>query len=160
SEGGARVADYRRDLTEQLVGRMLTARLSELVRRPGATLLGAGAGGGSLSRGMQVFSLRSGVQGGRVGDGLQTLLVGAGRVREFGFPADELERAKRTTMAFIQRAYTERDKTESGSFTREYLNYFLEGEPSPGIEYEYKLTGQMLPTVTVAEVSALARTLA
>ena len=61
--------------------------------------------------------------------------------------------------AFYERAYTERDKTESGSFAQEYLNHFLEGEPSPGIEYEYKLVQQLLPGITAAEVTALGKTL-
>ena len=50
--------------------------------------------------------------------------------------------------AFYERAYTERDKTESGSFAQEYLNHFLEGEPAPGIEYEYRLVQQLLPGIT------------
>ena len=61
--------------------------------------------------------------------------------------------------AFYERAYTERDKTESGSFAQEYLNHFLEGEPSPGIEYEYRLVQQLLPGISAAEVTALGKTL-
>ena len=61
--------------------------------------------------------------------------------------------------AFYERAYSERDKTESGSFAQEYLNYFLEGRAEPGIDYEYRLVQQLLPTITPAEVSTLARTL-
>ena len=59
----------------------------------------------------------------------------------------------------MERAYNERDKTESGSYAQEYLNYFLEDEPSPGIAYEYRLVQQLLPTVTAAEVSTFVRTL-
>ena len=81
------------------------------------------------------------------------------RVREFGFSASELERAKKWMAAFYERAYTERDKTESGSFASEYVSYFLNDEPSPGIEYEYKLVQQLLPSITDADASNLARTL-
>ena len=66
-------------------------------------------------------------------------------MREFGFSAAELDRAKQWMAAFYERAYNERDKTESGSFAQEYLSYFLEGEPSPGIAYEYRLVQQLLP---------------
>ena len=59
--------------------------------------------------------------------------------------------------AFYERAYNERDKTESGSFAQEYLNYFLEDEPSPGIAYEYQLVQQLLPGITAAEVVDAAR---
>ena len=58
----------------------------------------------------------------------------------------------------MERAYNERDKTESGSYAQEYLNYFLEEEPSPGIAYEYRLVQQLLPTVTTDEVSTFVRT--
>src|SRR5262249_28086119 len=53
----------------------------------------------------------------------------------------------------------DRTKTESGSFAQEYISYFLNSEPSPGIEYEYKLVGQLLPTISDADASNLARTL-
>src|SRR5260221_13068224 len=61
--------------------------------------------------------------------------------------------------AFYDRAYTERNKTESGSFAQEYLNHFLEGEPSPGIAYEYQLVQRLLPGITAAEGTALGKTL-
>ena len=59
--------------------------------------------------------------------------------------------------AFYERAYSERDKTESGSFAQEYLSYFLDDEPSPGIDYEYRLVQQVLPGITLDDVTALAR---
>ena len=105
------------------------------------------------------FSMRASVQDGKIEGGLGALAVEARRVRDFGFGASELDRAKRSTMAFYERAYNERDKTESGSFAQEYLNYFLDNEPSPGIEYEYRLVQQVLPGITVNDVSAMARSL-
>ena len=50
--------------------------------------------------------------------------------------------------ASYERAYTERDKTESGSFAQEYISYFLDDEPSPGIEYKYRLVQRLLPAIT------------
>jgi zinc protease len=85
--------------------------------------------------------------------------VEAKRAREFGFGAAELERARKWMLAFYERAYSEREKTESGSFAQEYLDYFLEAEPSPGIDYEYRIAQQLVPTITLEEVSALAKTL-
>jgi zinc protease len=59
----------------------------------------------------------------------------------------------------MEQAFNERNKNESDSFAQEYISYFLEDEPSPGIEYEYRLVQQLLPTITAAEVSTFARTL-
>ena len=54
------------------------------------------------------------------------------------------------------RIYSERDKSESGSFAQELLNLFLQNEPAPGIEHEYRLVKQ-LPTITNDDVSAMTR---
>jgi zinc protease len=158
-EGQQRVADYRRDLVQRTIDHMLDERLDELVRKPDAKFLGAGASNSSLSREIATFTLAAGVQDGRLEDGIGALAVEARRVREFGFGASELDRAKKWMTAFYERAYTERDKTESGSFAQEYLNYFLIDEPSPGIEYEYRLAQQVVPSITAAEVSAMAKSL-
>ena len=75
--------------------------------------------------------------------GLSALEIEANRVKEFGFGAAELERARKWMLASYDRAYSERDKTESGSYAQEYVNHFLEDEPSPGIDYEYQLAKQL-----------------
>ena len=77
-------------------------------------------------------------------------------MRQFGFAASELDRAKRWMRAFYERAFNERDKNESASYAQEYLNYFLNDEPSPGIEYEWQLVQQVLPRITLEDVTTLA----
>ena len=93
---------------------------------------------------MSTFSTGAGVQDGKLEDGVTTLATEAKRVKEFGFSASEMDRAKKWMAAFYERAYSERDKTESGQFAAEYIRVFLDDEPSPGIEYEYKLVRQLL----------------
>jgi zinc protease len=153
------VGDYRRSLVERFFEQMLNDRFDEIARKPDAKFLGAGTGSGPLSKDVETVSLGAGVEDGKIAEGLKAVAVEAKRAREFGFGAGELERTRKWMLALYERAYSERDKTESGSFAQEYLDYFLEGEPTPGIEYEYTLVQQLIPTITLAEVSALARTL-
>jgi zinc protease len=153
------VADYRKSLVQRIFEQMLNDRFDEISRRADARFLGAGTGSGPLSKDVETVSLGAGVEDGKLADGLTAVAVEAKRAREFGFTGSELVRARKWMLAFYERAYTERDKTESGSFAQEYLDYFLESEPSPGIAYEYKIAQQLLPTITLDEVSALARTL-
>lgn len=153
------VADYRRALVQRFFEQMLNDRLDELARRPDAKFLGAGMFGEGLSKDVETVSLGVNVQSGKIAEGLSAVAIEAKRAREFGFAPGELERAKKWMTAFYERAYTERDKTESGAFAQEYLNHFLEDEPSPGIEYEYKLVQQLLPGITAAEVTALGKSL-
>jgi zinc protease len=153
------VADYRKSLVQRIFEQMLNDRFDEISRRADARFLGAGTGSGPLSKDVETVSLGAGVEDGKIADGLTAVAIEAKRAREFGFGAAELERARKWMLAFYERAYTERDKTESGSFAQEYLDYFLEDEPSPGIEFEYKIVQQLVPTITLQEVSALAKTL-
>ncbi|HEV3484338.1 MAG TPA: insulinase family protein, partial [Vicinamibacterales bacterium] len=121
--------------------------------------LGAGAYGGELGTSLDTFNFGASVQEGRIAEGLGALALEAKRVREHGFGPGEFDRAKKWMLAFYERAYTERDKTESSSFAREYVQLFLTGEPSPGIAYEYKLVQEVLPSITLAEVTAAAHAL-
>jgi zinc protease len=153
------VGDYRRDLVQRLFEQMLNERFDELARRPDAKFLRAGVYGERLSSDVEAESLSASVQDGHIQDGLAAIALEAKRAREFGFGAGELDRAKKWMAAFYERAYTERDKTESGSFAQEYLSHFLEREPSPGIEYEYRLVQQVLPGITAVETAALGKSL-
>jgi zinc protease len=152
-----KVGDYRRQLVERFFEQMLNDRLDEISRRPDAKFLGAGIGDGGLSKDVETVSLGANVQDGKIAEGLASVALEAKRAREFGFSASEIDRAKKWMAAYYERAYTERDKTESGSFAQEYLNHFLEGEPSPGIEFEYKLVQKLLPGITAAEVTAIGK---
>ncbi len=153
------VADYRRGLVHRLVFQMINERFDELSRKPDAKILGAGAYSSGLSPTVETFTLGAGVEDGKLAGGLATLAIESNRIREFGFGAAELERARKWMLASYERAYSERDKTESGSYAQEYVNHFLEGEPSPGIEYEYTAAKMMIPAITATEVSDAARRL-
>lgn len=151
------VGDYRLSLVESLFTSMLNDRFGELARKPDAQFLAAGGGSSSLGTTVDMFGLSARVKEGGIDEGLAALEIEARRVRQFGFTATELERAKRSMAAYYERAYNERDKNESGSFAREYLGYFLSGEPSPGIEYEFRIVQQVLPGIALADVNTLAQ---
>ncbi len=151
------VAAYRQSLVHGLVAQMLNDRFDELSRKPDAQFLGAGAYESGLTPTVTTFTLGAGVEDGRIPAGLSVLEIEANRVQKYGFGAAELDRAKKTTLAAYERAYNERDKTESGSYAREYVSHFLEGEPSPGIEIEHRLASAQIPAITSAEIAEAAR---
>lgn len=150
------VGDYRRSIVGSLFSRMLNDRFTELSRKADAKFLSAGGGGGSLTPTVDTFGLNARVTDGGIAEGLTAIQIEARRVRQYGFGASELDRAKRWMSAFYEQAYNERDKNESSSYAQEYLAYFLTEEPSPGIEYEWRLVQQVLPTITLDDVSTLA----
>jgi zinc protease len=151
------VGDYRRDLIGNLYLSMLNDRLNEITQKPDAPFIGAGASkGGFVGREVSPFSLGAAVQDGAVERGLEALLVEARRVDQFGFLQSELDRARQDMMRGYERAYAERDKTQSGRFAEEYIRVYLEGEAAPGIEWEYRAVQKLLPTISLADVNRLA----
>jgi zinc protease len=153
------VGSYRASLVRQLVSHMLNERFDEISRKADAPFLGAAAYGSSLAPKVQTFTLAASVQDGKIEPGLASLVVEAARVRQHGFGPSELERAKKWIFASYERAYNEREKTESGSYVQEYVNHFLIDEPSPGIAYERQLVSQFVPGIAAAEVAETARQL-
>ncbi len=153
------VEDYRRDQVRDLMYQMLNLRFSEISQRSDAPFLAAGAGTQELGAETMATSLGARVTDGGLMRGLEALLVEARRARQFGFTEGELDRARRSVLAGYERAYAEREKTESGGYAREYVGNFLDDEPIPGIEKEYELVKTLLPGVTLAEVSAAGREL-
>ncbi len=151
------VRGYRKSLTEQLVSQMLNLRLAEISRRPNAPFLGAQAGGSNIGRTLELFEIEAAVPEGQITEGLAALMLEAKRMQQFGFSEEELNRAKAGLLAGYERAYKERGTAESPGLANEYVRHFLEQEPIPGIEFEYRIASTYLPTVTAAEASALAK---
>ena len=152
-----RVGDYKRTLVASLAYQMINDRFDEMSRKADAPFLNAGAYGGDLTPTVDTFTLAASVQDGKIERGLVALEAEANRVEQYGFGAGELERARKWMIASYDRAYAERDKTESSSYVQEYIGNFLQGEPTPGIDYEHKLVQALVPTITAEEVAAAAK---
>ena len=153
------VGDYRRVLVRALVNHMINARFTEMARAPEAPFIRASAGDETLGRTLEAFTVSARVNDGGIDKGLAALAQEVARIEQFGFGAAELERAKAAMLATYERAYNERNTSESSGYASELLRYFLSDEPVPGIETELALVRRFLPEVTAAETGALAREL-
>ena len=151
------VGGYRKTLVENLVSQMLNLRLRDIASRPNAPFLGAQAGTSGIGRELELFEIEAVVPEGKITEGLGALMTEAKRMQQYGFSNDELNRAKAGLLAGYERAYKERETSESASYANEYVRHFLEQEPIPGMEFEYRIAATYLPTVTAEEVAALAR---
>ena len=150
--------DYRRRLLSRLYSTMLNARLSEAAQRPNAAFAQALGGTGSLVRGLDVFGVSALVREGGAIDATSALITELRRVDKLGFLQSELDRAKQNLLRGYERAYAERDKTASTQIINQYVAHYLSGEPAPGIEAEYRLAQQQIPSIELRDVNTLAST--
>jgi zinc protease len=151
------VGAYRQMLVERLFLRMLNERFFELAQSPDAPFLGASASQGSFVGPKEAYVMGAGVREGGIVRGLEALLTEAERVRRHGFTGTELEREKQDVLRGLERAYAERDKTESAAHADELVAHVVEREPVPGIAREWELAQRFVPTIAVQEVNRLAR---
>jgi zinc protease len=151
------VGAYRRMLVERLFNDMLNDRLSEIAQKPEPPFLGAVSSRGRFVGTKDVYVLSALVGEGGIPRGLRALYTEGERVARFGFTATELERRKSESMRYFERAVTEKETQDSGAYVEEFTRAFLEGEPTPGIQFEYDLHKQYMPGISLEEVNALAR---
>ena len=152
--GRRTVADFRRGLADELFSTMLNARLNEIAHHGDSPFLGAAAFAFPLGRTLDVYGLAANVADGGIEKGIAAVLQEVARVRQHGFLDRELERAKDALRAQNQRTYAERDKSESNGFAGQLVASFLSGELAPGLETTYRLTRDLLPSITLSDVGA------
>ncbi len=151
--------DYRRMVLHSLFTGMLNQRLNELKELPEPPFINAGSYYGEFLGDKSAFVSQALVSDTGISKGLQTLLTENERLKLHGFTEGELERYKKILLNQYERAYKERDKTESSGFAGEYTRNFLKDEPIPGIEFEYTFVRDNLPGITLDEVNELTREL-
>jgi zinc protease len=148
---------YREEVESGLVMQMVSDRLTEITRKPDAPWLSASPSSRSLSAkvGAQGFGVRT--KDGQITAGLEAVLGEEERIRQHGFLAAELDRARQRARAGLEHAYRERDKAESGLFVAMCEAHFLSGAPLFAPDRLLALGRRELDRVTLADVNARAR---
>ena len=86
--------------------------------------------------------------------GLEAGLRELVRLSQHGLTESELTRQKRVVLAGRERFFNERNHTPSSTLAQSLVRHYLTKMPEPGIELEYSLTKDLLPTITLEEVNA------
>lgn len=147
---------YRELLVRGLFTSMLSQRMQELMQKEEPPFLYAANTFGSLPRGYEGYNAYAYLSNAGVQAALRALIAENERARKFGFTPGELDRTKKMMLKSIERAYNERDKTESARLVSEYIRHFLEQEPIPGIENEYRYYQRFMEEITLEEVNTYA----
>ncbi|MGE3543177.1 MAG: insulinase family protein, partial [Kofleriaceae bacterium] len=148
--------DYRRLILEQLYGQIVNERLTTIGRRPDAPFTIAGVGARGITREIDAFTRFAQVKNGKVEDAIRALFTEVIRVDRHGFTQSELDRARANLARFYEQIDAEAMTSDSAEYSDEITRNFFEGELMIGRTAEKELTLKVLPTVTVAELEALA----
>ncbi len=144
--------DYRDYLVRNLFTQMLNKRFRDLSQSATPPFVYAYGYIGGYARGYESMMLAA-VPTSDISTAVNATIAEFLKVQQYGFNNTELELAKKSTLSNIEKMYNERNTTESGRYVNEYIQHFLDKDPYPGIENEYNYAKEMLPAITLEEVS-------
>lgn len=148
---------YMRDATlVSLYNSMVSNRISEIMQRPDAPFLGAGFGASGFVPGYNAFNITANPKPNGEAEALAAILTEYERVRRHGFTDDELKPIITNMLTRLENAKKRQDKTTNEAYIDEVKANFLQGAVMVPFDTYYEIMTQMLPTITAAEVSAIA----
>ena len=136
---------------------MLSARLDEISQQPNPPFSFAYTGYDGDVGSLATYSSYAMVPEGGAERGLEVVMTENERVLRHGFTVTELDRAKKDLMTSMEKAFKEKDKTDSRRFAMRYVYNYLDKTPIPSVKDEVKMYNQYLPTIQLQEVNSLAK---
>jgi len=150
------IDDYRNGLVRNLFSQLINNRLGELRNSANPPFVfGFSFYGGTFARTKNAYQSIAQTSAEGQLDGLKALLMENERVKRYGFQQGELDRAKKSIIARLEKSYNDRDKLESGRIVGQYVSNYLNKQPIPGIEWQFETTKRLLDGIEIEEVSKL-----
>ncbi len=150
-------SDYRESIKKELINSLINERLQELTQKENPPFVGGYTGLDQFIRGYDAFISAALLGNNTTKEATDALLAETERARKFGFLTTELERTKADMLNEAERAFHEKDKSQSATLVSNYINNYLQGAPIPGVENNYKFLKQILPGITLKEINDVAR---
>ena len=151
------LGDTRQRFLQDLFGQALGQRMQELTQQANPPFVGGGSGLASMMPGYRMFTSSALLGRNGAEPAIAALVQENERARQFGFSADELERSKKNLMRALEQGFAEREKSNSAQYAAEYIRNFLANESIPGIANELAYGRELLPTISLADLNAFAR---
>jgi len=150
---------WRKAILQRFYNTMLNQRIGEMLQKnSNPPFLAASAGfGGSLVRGTSIYVISANAKPNEEALALEAIYRENERVRRFGFTQGELNRAKTNMLVGLESAKKGQDKIKNEAYISEMQSHFLYGEPMVSFDYYYNFMKALIPTITLEEVSALAK---
>lgn len=150
------IEDFREGLVRGLFSQLINNRLNELRNSSKPPFIfGFSYYGSTYARTKNAYQSIAQTSAEGQLEGLKAILMENERVKRYGFQQSELDRAKKSTIARLEKSYNDRDKLESGRIVSQYISNYLDKQPIPSIEWQFETTKNLLEGITIKEVSEL-----
>ncbi|MDD3624012.1 MAG: insulinase family protein [Proteiniphilum sp.] len=134
---------------------MMNQRFAEIIQKPDAPFTSAYAYDGDyfVAKTKDAWTVVAGSAEDKIKDALAAMVRETERVKQYGFTASEYEVARTNILKGYEDAYNNRDKQRNSAYSQEYVRAFTDGEPFPGIEFEYQFMQAVAPNIPVEAIN-------
>lgn len=151
-------AAYLKDnIISSFYNQMIGARISEMMQQANPPFINGSIGLGGFVRGYIAYNINTTAKPNEEAGALEAILTENERIKRYGFTESELERVKTNMLVGLESAYKQKDKTNNESYIDEMKSHFLTQEPIIDMDLYYELAKNIIPSITLAEVSAKAK---
>ncbi|GAP69666.1 predicted Zn-dependent peptidase [Bacteroidales bacterium 6E] len=149
---------YLRDsYAANLFNRMMSDRINEILQRANPPFMSGSISFGGFARGYDIMAINATAHPNRMEDALKAIYAEALRVKLHGFTEPELDRAKRNILSMMENQWKQQDKIRNDQHIRKMQAHYLQGEPLISVDFEWEYLQEILPGITVEEVSEMAK---
>lgn len=149
---------YTIAVVNNLISAMVNNRMQELAMNPDASFIQ------SVGYYANILGVTDGFQfiivpkDGKEKEAFRDQLLQIEKIKRYGFTVSEFERAKTELLSAIEKQYNERDNRKNTDLAEnEYIRHYLDGQPIPGIEWEYNTLKMLFPQLPVDIANQLAQ---
>ncbi|SDZ79849.1 zinc protease [Porphyromonadaceae bacterium KH3R12] len=134
---------------------MMNQRFAEIIQKPDAPFTSAFAYDDNyfVAKTKDAWTVVAGSAEDKIESALAAMVRETERVKQHGFTASEYEVARTNILKGYEDAYNNRDKQRNSSYSQEYVRAFTDGEPIPGIEFEYQFLQAVAPNIPVEAIN-------
>jgi len=148
-------AGYLTEYILNAAASMMNQRFAEMLQKPDAPFTSAYAYDDDyfVAKTKDAWTVAAGSAEDKIKDALAAMVRETERVKQYGFTASEYEVARTNILKDYEDAYNNRDKQRNSVYSQEYVRAFTDGEPFPGIEFEYQFMQAVAPNIPVEAVN-------
>lgn len=143
------------DYVTTMITQMLNARYGEMMSDPNVPFAAAFADYGRFLYSVTEDALNVGgvAKGNDIVPAFKSVYRELLRAVRGGFTISEYDRARSEYLSRLEKAYNNRDKTESEAYSKEIVRHFIDGTPMTGIQHEYNMLNMLANQIPVDAIN-------
>ncbi|AEF85228.1 putative peptidase, M16 family [Treponema primitia ZAS-2] len=151
------LASYRQGIINNLIDRMLSMRFDEAAHKPDTPYTAAGAGLSEYAGAVNNYMFIAIAKTGSAEAALSALLLEKEKMARYGFTDSEIDQAKRSLLADMERIVSEKDRQHSSGYLDSFVNHFINGDTPTDTSWDLNALTVLLPGISTREIAGAAK---